>query len=80
MAIAERMRKTFEASAEHINGAEVHATLSAGVAAFLPGTTLEILMHEADAALYLAKQNGRNRVESFPGSRLPNENRIAYVA
>jgi diguanylate cyclase (GGDEF)-like protein len=80
LAIAERMRKAFQSSAEEINGVPVHATLSAGVAAFLPGTTLEMLMREADAALYLAKQNGRNRIERFPGSLVPNENRVAYVA
>ncbi len=80
LAIAERMRKSFQAAAEDINGVPVHATLSAGVAAFLPGTTLEMLMREADAALYLAKQNGRNRIERFPGSLTPDENRIAYVA
>ena len=80
LAIAERMRKTFQAAAEDINGVPVHATLSAGVAAFLPGTTLEMLMREADAALYLAKQNGRNRIERFPGFPAPADNRIAYVA
>ena len=80
LAIAERMRKTFQAAAEDINGVPVHATLSAGVAAFLPGTTLEMLMREADAALYLAKQNGRNRIERFPGSLPPAEDRVAYVA
>ena len=80
LAIAERMRKGFQAAAEDVDGIPVHATLSAGVAAFLPGTTLEMLMREADAALYLAKQNGRNRIERFPGSLTPDENGIAYVA
>ncbi len=80
LAIAERMRKSFQAAAEDINGVPVHATLSGGVAAFLPGTTLEMLMREADAALYLAKQNGRNRIERFPGFPAPADNRIAYVA
>ena len=68
LAIAERRRKGLQAAAEDINGVPVHATLSGGVAAFLPGTTLEMLMREADAALYLAKQNGRNRSNAFPAS------------
>ena len=80
LAIAERMRKAFQASAEDVNGIPVHATLSAGVAAFLPGTTLEMLMREADAALYLAKQNGRNRVERFPGSQAPESDGVAQIA
>ena len=80
LAIAERMRKAFQASAEDVGGVPLHATFSAGVAAFLPGTTLEMLMREADAALYLAKQNGRNRIERFPGSQSPTEGRIAHIA
>ena len=80
LAIAERMRKAFQSSAEEIDGIPLHATFSAGVAAFLPGTTLEMLMREADAALYLAKQNGRNRIERFPGSRSPDPDGIAHVA
>lgn len=80
LAIVERMRRAFQSSAECINGIPLHATFSAGIAAFLPGTTLEMLMREADAALYLAKRNGRNRIESFPGSRPPAPGSIAHVA
>jgi diguanylate cyclase (GGDEF)-like protein len=80
LAIAERMRKTFQSSAECVNGIPIHATFSAGVAAFLPGTTLDMLMREADAALYLAKQNGRNRIERFPGSLTPDRDRMVQVA
>lgn len=40
-------------------------TLSAGVAELLPGdgTSVERLVADADAALYRAKELGRNRVE-----------------
>ncbi|TVQ83825.1 MAG: GGDEF domain-containing protein [Micavibrio sp.] len=37
-------------------------TLSVGVAELKPGETLENLISRADAALYTAKQNGRNQV------------------
>jgi diguanylate cyclase len=42
-------------------------TLSIGVAVAEAGESLESLMQRADAALYAAKQNGRNRVEVAPG-------------
>ena len=40
-------------------------TLSLGVACIQPmhGETSDALIAKADAALYLAKQNGKNRVE-----------------
>jgi diguanylate cyclase (GGDEF)-like protein len=39
-------------------------TLSAGVAAALPGDSLELLIARADDALYRAKLGGRNKVEA----------------
>ena len=39
-------------------------TVSAGIAAWRKAETLEPLLHRADAALYKAKRNGRNRVET----------------
>ncbi len=80
VAIAERIRKAFQVAAEFVDGKPVHATLSAGIAVFVPGVTLEMLMHEADAALYLAKRNGRNRIERFPSSRPPAPDEVAHVA
>jgi diguanylate cyclase (GGDEF)-like protein len=38
-------------------------TISLGVAAYSPGDDLNKLLYRADAALYLAKRSGRNRVE-----------------
>ena len=44
--------------------APIPVTVSAGVAALAPDETGEELIHRADQALYRAKQNGRNRVET----------------
>ncbi|MCZ7656294.1 MAG: diguanylate cyclase [Rhodocyclaceae bacterium] len=40
-------------------------TVSFGVAEFAKGDNLEALFAKADQALYLAKDTGRNRVETF---------------
>ena len=42
-------------------------TLSIGAAAFRPDDTADSMIERADAALYLAKRNGRNRVENEAG-------------
>jgi PleD family two-component response regulator len=46
----------------------VHATLSAGVAQWSPGEEPEALFARADAALYLAKAAGRDRVVTAPSA------------
>ncbi|MCC4599647.1 ligand-binding sensor domain-containing diguanylate cyclase [Xanthomonas melonis] len=45
-----------------IDGASLHITCSAGVAWLQPAETLEHLLARADAALYRAKRDGRNRI------------------
>ena len=58
-ATAERIRAAFEEAAG--TGA---TTVSAGiVASESPGNDIELLLDRADEALYLAKANGRNRIE-----------------
>lgn len=45
-------------------GSPVHVTMSIGVAQWRPGETKSAFLDRADAALYQAKQRGRNRVEA----------------
>lgn len=62
--VAERVRGMIEETPLRWNGREIGLTCSLGVAA-TPGSTsvVENLYSVADAALYRAKQRGRNRVE-----------------
>lgn len=64
--VAERLRaKVAELQVEvGDDGKLVAATISCGVASPRPGGDLERLIADADSALYRAKENGRNRVES----------------
>ena len=49
-----------------INNTKIHFTISIGVSRLNPDAAdLHALIKEADIALYRAKQNGRNQVESF---------------
>lgn len=61
--VAERIRRAFEQLIITVPEGEVQATLSVGVAACPDGMRpQEELFADADAALYMAKQSGRNRV------------------
>jgi diguanylate cyclase (GGDEF)-like protein len=52
----------------YLQGAEVPMTTSGGLAVYLPGDTADGILARADAALYRAKQQGRDRVEmAWPG-------------
>lgn len=61
-ALAEKLRLGFEGDAELDGLAPEGLTLSLGVTQYAPGESLESLVARADAALYQAKQQGRNRV------------------
>ena len=64
-AVAERMRRSVEEARHDIgDGTPIRATISLGVATLPPrsAVTKEMLIASADAAMYVAKRGGRNRV------------------
>jgi diguanylate cyclase (GGDEF)-like protein len=64
LAIAERIRMSFETIAADLDGRAIGGTVSMGMA--LAETSLfdiSALLAQADEALYCAKERGRNRVE-----------------
>ena len=60
--IAERIRAAFEAADVRLMSETVRATVSVGVATSGVDESFSSVLHRADAALYKAKDNGRNRV------------------
>lgn len=71
VAVADNLRKAV-ANKEVINRSTGERlgqiTLSAGVAEYSKGDTVESLIERADSALYTAKHNGRNQVASAPNA------------
>lgn len=61
--LSERIRAHIAENPVALSGASTSITVSAGVAAYKPGSKLESLLHLADTALYSAKRTGRNCVE-----------------
>ncbi|RAP59526.1 GGDEF domain-containing protein [Oleiagrimonas sp. MCCC 1A03011] len=71
--MAERLRKEVAAMAAPDEAPDLRVTVSIGVAALGPGAapTLDEALRRADEALYRAKRNGRNRVESAEETSSP---------
>jgi diguanylate cyclase (GGDEF)-like protein len=76
---AERVRLAFEATGANIAGQPLAATVSIGVASGVAGADLSAILSAADAALYRAKENGRNRVELGEEAVGPSSPREAEV-
>jgi hypothetical protein len=60
---AERVRAAFQAAAVAPDSPQIPATVSIGVASGAPRASIDVMITRADAMLYRAKDNGRNRVE-----------------
>jgi diguanylate cyclase (GGDEF)-like protein len=69
--VAERVRRAFEAAGVTVADCDLDATVSVGAASGQPGTDIVALLAAADAALYRAKANGRNRVEVTQEGEMP---------
>ena len=61
-ALAERLRCAVAGAAFDTPVGPVNITISLGVACYCPGDTVAMLMERADAAMYVAKHTGRDRV------------------
>jgi diguanylate cyclase (GGDEF)-like protein len=62
--VAEKIRSAVESHRFQLGEHEAIVTISLGAATYRPSETAESFFTKTDSALYLAKQKGRNRVES----------------
>jgi len=79
LALAEKLRAAAAAPIPTPAG-PVHATLSIGVTLAQPGETTDSIVARADAAMYHAKQNGRNHAFPFDGNGPPPKTKILTLA
>ena len=66
--VAELVRKSIEDLIITFAGKSISVTISIGVKTMHADDTQETLFEDADKALYLAKEKGRNRTEIYPDS------------
>jgi len=71
---AERVRAAFEKAAIGPGSPQIPVTVSVGVVCGLPTVPIDLLIARADAMLYRAKDNGRNRVESDDAMVVESDN------
>ncbi|WP_133500370.1 GGDEF domain-containing protein [Cognatilysobacter terrigena] len=71
MRCLERIRETIEATPFNTSAGALRVTFSAGVAEFRAGESSANLLARADAALYGAKRDGRNRVAAARDDTTP---------
>ncbi|MEJ2391614.1 MAG: diguanylate cyclase [Gammaproteobacteria bacterium] len=62
--VAEKLRKAIEATPFYFHDTRIFVTISAGVAQYHQDELVPSLFERADAALYIAKEAGRNLVRS----------------
>jgi predicted signal transduction protein with EAL and GGDEF domain len=73
--IAERLRAGFEEAGVMVGGHATGATVSIGAAtSYEPVTDISALIARADAALYRAKHDGRNRLYAANDRPAPRQN------
>ena len=64
--VAERIRKSIEETDFFYEDQHLHVTISGGIATFdsekNPVLSAKALVDQADKALYVSKENGRNRI------------------
>jgi diguanylate cyclase (GGDEF)-like protein len=61
--VGERLRFAAQAENYKADGNLVELTVSLGCSTLLPGESAESLLRRADSALYVAKREGRNRLQ-----------------
>lgn len=68
--VAQRLRGSLEAHPLAYKHSRIGITASIGIASKLPNESAEAALHRADKAMYRAKRNGRNRVETADDNEL----------
>ena len=58
----------------------LRVTLSIGIAEFVPGETVDHLLHRADQAMYQAKNQGRNQMGGGRSAMMPPGDRCCCAS